>query len=172
MLFLSLFFCGCNNSQMRVRSEVRRMVGKKLDLNFDVTEISRDTICYHAQLPDNCVRVVSFLSKTDCSKCMLNLTPIMNGIVDSMSKIEETSLLILTNSDDTLFLQKTLKELQLCNSIYSDVNDEYLNRNKLNNLLARNRTFLIDKHGKILVVGEPCFNVKIKELYYKVVLNL
>lgn len=147
------------------------MMGSKIDFNFEMNEISTDTIIFQAVIPEDCYRIVSFIPKIECSKCMLKIIPVMDTIAALMNKSECTKLVIITDYNDNDELQKTLGELNVSHSIYVDINNKFLEKNEMTNVMARNKTILVDKNGKIVLVGEPFHNTKMKDLYLSVVSN-
>lgn len=172
-LFLCSFLTSCHkqSQQDRIKKEIRKMMGSKIDFNFEMNEISTDTIIFQAVIPEDCYRIVSFIPKIECSKCMLKIIPVMDTIAALMNKSECTKLVIITDYNDNDELQKTLGELNVSHSIYVDINNKFLEKNEMTNVMARNKTILVDKNGKIVLVGEPFHNTKMKDLYLSVVSN-
>lgn len=170
-LFTCPFITSCTNQsqQARIKKEIKKMMGSKIDLKFEANEISADTIIYQSVIPEDCYRIVSFIPKIECSKCMLRIIPVMDSIAAIMNKSECTKLVIITDHNDYDVLQKTLGELNVSHSIYVDVNNEFLEKNEMTNIMARNKTVLVDKKGKIVLVGEPFHNSKMIDLYLNAV---
>ncbi len=158
----------CDSTQNRIKHEIKHLVGKKLNLDFDVIEVTSDTI-RTIKMNSSDYRIVNFISKVECSPCAMRLIPILNNIADTMRLQATTNVIVITDSNDSLLIQKRLKELNLNNSVYLDYSNKYINMNNLQNLLARNRTFLINSDNIILVVGEPHTNMKIRELYFNAI---
>ena len=63
--FISFFlFISCDNRstlKRRIKREVTKMVGRPLDLGFEVDEVWKDTVAYGASFPNDCYRIVTFI---------------------------------------------------------------------------------------------------------------
>lgn len=170
VLFSFLISCNDKYQKNRIKKEVKSLIGKTINLNIEVNEAFSDTIIKNAVIPDDCYRIVSFIPIKSCTKCMLKIIPVMDSIRFQMNKTESTKLIIITDQTDDE-LKKVLSELNITSSVYFDVNNEYLGKNKMTNILDRNKTVLVDKQGKIILVGEPFYNNRMRELYLNAVLK-
>jgi len=67
--------------------------------------------------------------------------------------------------NEMIDLIDALKALQIEFPLFYDTENKFLEINKMEKTLARNRTFLLDAHNKIIVVGEPLALNKLWKLY-------
>ncbi len=169
-LISCLFFMSCKSDtqQKRIKKEVKYLMGRTIDFNAHFNEVNSDTIIDNATIPDDCYRIVCFIPVKSCTKCVLSVVPILDSIRAEMNKISSTKLVVITDKDD-VSLKEALSELNITSSLYSDVNNDYLRINKMSNVLDRNKTILIDNHNRVVIVGEPFHNSKMKDLYLKAV---
>jgi len=51
--------------------------------------------------------------------------------------------------------------------ILNDISGDFINSNSLGELWDQFNAFLVDKDNKIILIGDPLRNIKIRELYEK-----
>lgn len=167
-IILSFLFIGCNNREIR---EVRRLYHKRISFDIplllvDSLEISED-INSVLQKP---LKIVTYSDNYSCGTCMSNWLKIWNDVCDDL--LINAELVIIVPGNDINGIQNLLLDSHLPNRILLDINRSFLTLNNLDNVLARNRTFLLDSKNHIILVGEPFKNANLIELYSKTIKEL
>ena len=141
--------------------------GKQLIFPHDsyFTIYAKDTIKYSQE---NCsYKIVSYIDSIGCLSCKLKLAE-WNSFIEQLDSVNDVSILMYFHPHNkreiTYLLKKDHFNLPVCI-------DEKDSLNKLNKfpMFDEFQTFLLDKNDKIMAIGNPIHNPKIKELYLKII---
>lgn len=123
---------------------------------------------YYDSISVSGFKIVSYVDSIGCTSCKLNLNMWKNLITEFDSIDSEVSFLFYIHPGDAHELKKLLKREKFEYPVCIDENDEF---NKLNNFPSdvNFHTFLIDQSNKIVAIGNPAHNPKIRELYLKII---
>ena len=149
LLFVAIVFSCCNNT----KSEYEKWINRQ--------------ICF----PDNffCVnsgvKIVSYTGLADCVVCEIAPNGWRKFIkeLDSIANIP-VFLVIHPKKDMEDKLRSQCSDLPM----YFDVNDEFFNQNNFPED-KRFRCFLLDENNRVILIGNPVHNPKIKELYIRTI---
>lgn len=168
-----LFFCfSCINSE---KKEISRIVSywQNREIKFPVDtsfiSYSRRWGEQKVSLEKGEYAILSYVDSTGCMSCKLQL-PEWNKficMVDSISYGTVPFIFVFqskTKQDLVHFLKKTGFEYP----VYIDENDNFGQLNKFPSNMQL-QTFLLDKNNKVLAIGNPVHNPKIKELYLNII---
>lgn len=173
ILFLFLL-CSCNDVRLKkdALSVVEQWIGKEIvypeNLNFTILGVDTLSNETYNQLS---YRVVSYVDSTGCTSCKLQL-PRWKAFIaemDSVSKGRSVVYLIL-HSKEVSDIVYTLKYNNFKFPVYIDENNYFYKLNHLPSNAAF-QTFLLDKNNKIMAIGNPIHNPKVKELYLKIIMG-
>lgn len=114
-------------------------------------------------------KILSYIDSIGCTSCKLRLH-------DWKKLIKEFDLLY-PNTVQYLFYFSSKKKMDICRILlankfkYPICIDEQDSINILNRFPTNTafQTFLLDKNNKIIAIGNPVYNQKIKELYLKII---
>lgn len=123
----------------------------------------KDTIDY--QIPASDHKVVVYVDSIGCVSCKLQLSRWKEFIaqVDSVCD-KKVPFLFFFQPKDNQELRRILKIDNFSLPVCIDTEDEF---NKLNHFPSEMmfQTFLLDKDNKVVVIGNPIHNLKVRDLY-------
>ena len=151
LLFIPGFIISCST---REEHEIKKMIGKTVILDSEFIYV--DSASFIAQSPFSTpVKILTTLDYNNCYECMLK--PAL-GIEKLLSKIEngeKTEIIAFVQNVDVPKAQEVLKKFGMSTVLAIDSLDIFTKKNKLEKLLHRNRTFILDKDNMIVFVGNP-----------------
>lgn len=112
------------------------------------------------------IKIVTYMDRSSCTQCAMQILIEWNKILQDI-KSDSVGFVTVIYPTDKAELESALNVLKLPNTFLYDTYNNYLKDNKLTDILARNRTFLLDKNDKIVLVGEPLHKPKLWDLYKK-----
>lgn len=159
---ISLWFA--TNSGDSLKQQILEMQGKTINLNLkkaDVYYNGRDTSYNNAEA----VKLIVYVDSLSCSTCFLNNMMTYYGINDSLVKHGGHLIIILH--------PKRAKVDEIREKVIMDKYPFYCTVDSENEFLTTNNipenrllhAFMLDNKNKIILVGDPSRNSKIKELF-------
>lgn len=115
------------------------------------------------------IKIVSYIDDIQCSSCAVKALNIWQSEIRDIDK--DVAYIIVVHTDDHAFIDMT-DTISLDLPIMYYNSNEFGESNKLNALLARNRTFLLNKDNEVVLVGEPFGREKLSKLYKKCIDSL
>lgn len=116
-------------------------------------------------------KILTYVDSIGCTSCKLQLSKwkMLIGELDSITN-SKLKVLFFMNPKDREEIDYILKRDNFNHPVCIDEADSL---NKLNHFPAdmRFQTFLLDKNNKVLAIGNPIHNPKVKELYMKIILG-
>jgi len=171
---LILIISCCSSCKETDRNRIARLVkhweGKEILFPEDMvfTRYGIDTLNY--KMKDSDFKLVAYIDSVGCISCKLNLQKWMGFVheIDSLSS-GTIEYLFIFHPNDKSELKYLLKRDKFDIPVFMDNYDKF---NKLNKLPDDDlfHVFLLDKHNRISVIGNPIYNIKLKELYWKHIL--
>jgi len=152
VLFILIFLSACEyfNPNHSLEVELKKRIGSHLILPLEESKL------------DKKLAICSYING-ECPSC-----------IDKLFKWREWGKLIDEKVDfifyfysiDTVKYNYISKELEpFCCKIIYDSDDLFIKRNDLPKDNAVFQTFLIDKNGCVILVGNPLYNSKLSQLY-------
>lgn len=169
VLFLSLGGCSGGSSKDNITNLLKEWVGKTIlyPSNCYFTVYGKDTVKH--SMWDAQYKIVNYVDSMGCLSCKLNLSKWKVFIVelDSIYTGKTTTALFLSSKRRKEILHLLKRE----NFDYPICIDEADSFNKLNHFPTEPayQTFLLDEDDKVLAIGNPINNPKVKELYLKII---
>ena len=148
-LILVLILCiSCNNNS-KVEQEIKTMIGRQITFPAGYKEyINNENTNLNTALNAD-YKVVSYVSNIPCTECGINM------ICEWSKQIADLKIpyIIVVNSDNQKIFDEVIStnKIGACLIYYST--DIFEENNKLN-VLARNKTFMLNKTNQIVVVGD------------------
>lgn len=157
--------------------------GKKERIASEIEMLSKQSISFvdgYVELPCNSevkledlmrkdVKIVSYLTNISCTSCGVKTLRIWQ---EELQKIDKrVACVIVVHSEDPEF-RKLADSLSLDLPLMYYDSKIFGEENNLEEVLARNRTFLLNKENKIILVGEPFGREKLTQLYKKCIDSL
>lgn len=168
IIIFILYSCNAPNNN-NIEKILKKWQYKEVKFPHDMiyTQYGRDTIIYSP--PINKYKIVSYINYAECIPCRLDL-PFWKELMDDFNQNQDTTVVFYfifrpeSKKELTYFLEK--EEFN-----YPIIVDDYDLFNKANNLPENDilHTFLLDKNNRIIAIGNPTHNPKVKELYFKII---
>lgn len=172
LLFVSILLISCKESrQDRIANLVKEWSGKTIRFpnTMCFTSYGNDTVLVkHARerLP---YTILNYVDTIGCISCKLQLPRWKEMIreIDSMYPQRVNCLMVFNPKEKRKFIQY-LKNNHFDALVYIDEKDSL---NYLNNFLQHDHfhTFLLDKDDKIIAIGNPVFEPRVKDLYFNII---
>lgn len=160
-------FCACNNN--RVENEIRNLFGRQITFPTGYVSLSyHDSLSVDSLLTKD-IKMVSYIDDLPCTSCGVRM---LRSWAEEVKEIDpEMAYVIVVQTQEKDVLFENIDSMRLsCPLMYYDTS-VFGEVNKLD-VLARNKTFLLNKENKIVLVGEPFNNEKLSQLYRKAVTSL
>ena len=131
------------------------------------TLMGEDTIPY--QWKDASYKIISYIDSSGCTSCKLRL-PFWKSYIAELDSLFDNQIAVLlflhpkTKAEACLLLKRDHFDSPVCLDIKDSLNT--LNHFPSN---ANFQTFLLDKDNKILAIGNPILNPKVKDLYLRII---
>lgn len=174
LLTLILWFTGCNNNASNNKDALLKAIkewqGKEIVFPNSVKflKFGTDTTACFDSIPNTQHKVLIYTDSLGCISCKLHLREWQKFINHIDSLQSDVSFLFFFNTNNFEEVNYLLRRDKLRHPVCFDVNDSL---NKLNNFPKHNdfQTFLLDTDNRVVVVGNPVNNPKVKELYLRVI---
>lgn len=167
-LFLSLFLSGCikkNMNDILLQME-ETPVQMKLDQMVSVIPDSIEEKKSEA----NGLKFVVFSDTTNCSQCYIDHLKDWNELLTIENEFPELSFYFVVEArkNESVFLSELLRGCGLCHTVYIDTAHVFLINNPHIDVPNVFHTFLLDKDNRVVLVGNPLINPKIRKLFIKI----
>ena len=169
-----LIFCSCSfkASERKALSLVDEWIGQeiKFPMNLPSLRVSEDSVD-HQELDAVQYKIVSYVDSLDCLSCKVRLyawNVLMRDLKNRSFPSVPIFMFFCPKNQDRQELSRLIEENDFGRYSYLDVNDSL---NKLNHFPSDMafQTFLLDKDNKVLAIGNPVLNPKVKELYLRII---
>lgn len=167
---LSILLTSCHISNRNETNIVAEWVGKEVSIPEQLKfQILGEEIDIDALATD--YKIINYVDSTGCTSCRMKL-PLWNEIIDELHSLPDVSIECLTivNSSDINDIENLLKRDVYLHPVAVDSTNIFSQLNELSPRYEYN-TFLLDVDNKVLAIGNPVINPKIKELYKQIILN-
>lgn len=168
---LVMFFClsSCNETRHKtVASILQKWQGKKIQFpsNLIFTVQLKDTVKLSF---DDGYKIVTYVDSIGCISCKLHLDRWKLFIADIDSLIPVPVQFLFFFSPDKQ--SDVYRALKVADFHYPVCLDEMDSLNKLNNFPSNMayQTFLLDNENKVIAIGNPIHNFKVKKLYMNII---
>ena len=164
-----LLLVSCQNFDKRlINDAVHEWIGKEI-IFLDSMDCVDNHVISKVEVSKNGFKIVNYIDSVGCTPCRLNLTKWKEFIHD-LNQVSIDSTLVLMIVSDSRF--NVVYQISMWDKftypIYIDVADSL---NRLNHFSSDERfqTLLLDKDNKVVAIGNPINNPKVKELYFKII---
>ena len=163
MIIVLLCMMSCGNNNNEIIGEIKQLSGQHVVFPSGYRIYYSDS----SDISTNkCAKIITYIDDIPCTTCEINA---LHTIVNEMSKLTPNIPYLIVvhtreNNDEVLYMLDSIMYLPTPLIYYSS--DTFKIANHLD-VHAVNRTFMVDDNNRIIVVGEPWHNKKLKELYKK-----
>ena len=169
LILLGFGIVGCTNSNKeQTISVVGELVGNKIVIPEEMMwQIQNTPIDYDSTPVD--YRIVTYVDSAGCTPCAMKL-PVWSNIMDELNMAVDIDieLLMVVMSPKTRELEHIVRDVNFLHPVCYDSAGVFSRYNTLPDK-ASHRTFLVDSDCKILAVGNPAVNPKVRELYRQII---
>ena len=165
-LCVCLFFSSCEESEkQRLSRLVQEWEGKEIlfPTHSTFTIQGKDTVDF--QFQDAEYKVVSYIDSVGCTDCKLQLH-LWKDLIAEVDSLTEGSVpfLFYFHPKDVKVLRFLIRRDGFTHPVCFDEMDDF---NRMNHFPSESmfQTFLLDKENRVIALGNPIQNPKVKELY-------
>lgn len=170
ILFLSLSLFSCNNYSKKqdMIEIVKDWSGKEIKFpsSFDISTYLKSD---NNDLPD--YKILVYIDSVGCSSCKLQL-PEWKKFITQLDSITDKDIqfIFILHPKEIREVKIQAKLNKFNYPLYFDKNNDFDKLNKFPTDISL-QTFLLDKNNKVILLGNPIQNPKMKELYINKILN-
>lgn len=159
-----ILLTGCNNERATHANIISEWVGRELVIPDDlVFQIQDDTIDLDLDRPD--YKIISYIDSTGCTTCRMKL-PMWSELIDELKSLSEADVevIMVINTDKPNEITSFLQRDNFLNPVAIDGDNLF---DRLNELppKSEHHTFLLDAENKVVAIGNPVLNPKIKDIF-------
>lgn len=170
ILFL-FFSCNVSNNKKEITNLINKWNEKEIIFPTDYIDFisSNKELSVDSSLSN--YKILIYIDSIGCSSCKLQLNEwkIFMKQVDSLTN-NHVKFLFILHPKEIREIKVQAKINKFNYPLYFDKNDELNKLNKFPSDIAFH-TFLLDRENKVILLGNPVSNPKIKELYINKILN-
>lgn len=169
IFFSTLILFSCEDSKRKgAVALLQEWEGKRVNFPSEpiFTIQGKDTLDYQIQ---NTHKILTYIDSTGCTSCKLRLSEWkkLMAVIDSIQP-HSVQFLFFLCPQNGMEIYQTLRVERFNYPICIDEKDSL---NKLNHFPSDMafQTFLLDKNNRVLAIGNPVQNLKVRELYLKII---
>lgn len=173
---IALTLCSCVNrnntgNSPDIAESIRAMIGKQVCVPaLTSTFLGRDSATAHQETI--LARLIVYYDSTSCQTCRVNNLYEWKDII-SLEKSSggkfELMMIFAPTEDDVVNLRRALARSRFLHPVYFDLERKLLKDNPFIPSHQAYHTFLTDKDGRIILVGDPILNPDLFPLFLKTV---
>lgn len=164
------FISSCTSKDNDNREVVEDWIGKEIIIPANLKyQIGKCIVNY--DFTDADFKIVTYINSEGCTSCKMKLKSWDKFIKElKLSSDITINFLMVINTDEKKVVETLLKQNDFNNPVAIDPKGDY---DRINLLPAKSdyQTFLLDNNNKVLVIGNPVNNPKIKELYKQIIFD-
>ena len=164
ILIVVVTILACNNDARYIR-DIKMLTHQKIDFPEGYVELACNSQTTLDSLLNQDLKIVSYYGDVVCTPCCAKTLKRWQGEIKNLD--ENISFIIVAHSVDNKKFSVFTDSLCLDYPIMLYKTDVFEKTNNLGDVLARNRTFLLNKDNEIILVGEPFDRKQLSELYKK-----
>lgn len=151
-------FVGCNNSEkIKIKDRLSIYMGREI-----ILPIVKDS-------NSGKIKIVTAING-DCGVCVDDLKKWKNFKEQTPMSMEYYIYVYTEDSANLAYMESLIQDLDF--PIVHDKEKSYLSQNNLMDEPKLFQTFLLDQSNKVVVVGNPIYNIKLDQLYRREIQRL
>lgn len=169
MTVTSLLMCfGCRSS--RTETEIKQISGRRIQFPEAYEIITSSNVSEFENPLNKRLKIVTYVDAEMCSVCSMKILIDWQHFLHDMGR--DVGFVAIAYPEDKRALESALTDLDISLPVIYDVNNKFLSSNKLEYIRARCRTFLLDEHNRVILVGEPLNAPELRSLYKATIRSL
>lgn len=174
LLFISLSLAGEEGKKEQITQLTSKWKGKQIIFpeNLVFTNFTTDTAdTTNYKIYKSGYKILIYVDSIACTSYRTQLTE-WGKLIQNINLItnKEIQFLFFFHSNNIKEIQHLLKQGNFDIPVCIDISDKLNKQNKFPNN-TKYHTFLLDNNNKITAIGNPVYNIKIKEIYLKHILG-
>lgn len=161
-----LLSVGCSDDRSRNRELVGQWLGREIVMPDElVYQIQNDTVKLDLERPD--FKIVNYVDSSGCTSCRMKLSR-WSEVIDELKSIPDIDVEVITivNTDDHHEIAYLLRRDNYLNPVAFDGANTFDRVNELPSS-PDYHTFLLDSENKVVAIGNPAANPKIKDVFMR-----
>lgn len=157
---------GCTDERSRNRELVGQWLGSEIVMPSElVYQIQHDTVGIDLSRPD--FKIVNYVDSSGCTSCRMKLSR-WSEVIDELKSIADTDVEVITivNTDDPQEIISYLQRDNYLSPVAFDPDNIFDSVNALPPS-ADHHCFLLDADNRVIAIGNPAYNPKIKDLFIR-----
>lgn len=170
IMLLQVLFASCNNMEKRTIATIKQWIGKEIVYPKELVFTIQGADTLRDGHRHKCLyTILSYVDSVGCTSCKLQLPRWQSFIeeIDSISKGRANVYFVFHSKNE----QEVINTLKVNRYRYPVWIDRYDSFNKLNHFPSDMafQTFLLNENNKVIALGNPIYNLRVKELYLKII---
>ena len=164
-----LFISSCNDKRAAHANIISEWVGREIVMPEElVYQIKDDTIDLDLSRPD--YKIISYIDSTGCTSCRMKLA-MWSELINELKSLPDVDVevIMVINADDPKKITYLLQRDNYLNPVAIDSDNFFDSLNELPPK-SEHHTFLLDAENKVVAIGNPVLNPKIKDIYLQQIL--
>lgn len=164
LIMVLLLIVSCSNNEKALQ-QIESLNNREIVFPKGYKSLSYHNRLSVDSLLDKDIKVVSYIDNLPCTSCGIRMLFDWCAQVDSLGDDIGYVIIVRTNEEKELF--QIMDSVSLPRPLMYYDTDTFGIANGLTDVLARNKTFLLNKDNRIMVVGEFFNNPQLSQLYKK-----
>jgi len=167
-VIVTFLLLSCNKKE-RIASEIEMLSKQSITFVDGFVELPCNSDVKLDSLLKKNVKIVSYLTDISCTSCGVKTLKIWQ---EELQKIDKRVVPVIVVHSTNQEFRKMTDSLSLDLPLMYYDSKIFGEKNNLEEVLARNRTLLLNKENEIILVGEPIGRDKLTQLYKKCIDSL
>ena len=167
------FFFSCNSPKKELQDAIEQMQSRKIAIPYEQMNCwANDSILKVSPWEKAKLKLVHYIDSATCSSCYLQKVK-MNDYLFRMEELSNNEFynVIIINPGNKMNeeLEKLFSEKLIPQTIFIDSTNNFAQVNPNIPHETKYHTFLVDDNNKVILVGNPIVNKKIKDIFMSIV---
>lgn len=170
LLAVSISLCSCKGERVDHAEVISEWIGREIVLPDGlVYRIQDDTVGLNLNRQD--FKIVSYIDSSGCTSCRMKLSR-WSEVIDELKSIADTDVEVITivNTDDPQEIISQLHRDNYLSPVALDPDNVFDSINALPPS-ADHHCFLLDADNRVIAIGNPAYNPKIKDLFIRYIIG-
>ena len=164
-------FISCEKNESRAVREIKEMMGREIVFPKHYTILHHENYFNGKRLLSQNAKMITYVDENQsCNECTLKALCRWHDVVREIGEADFVYIIIFCNEDKKK-VREAIRQIGITFPIMCYDTPIFEKENRLD-VLARNKTFLLNRENKIVLVGEPFGNEKLTQLYKKTIASL
>jgi len=168
LCFITLGIISCDSDKTTSRDALLSILGQKIEIPEKLEyRVNNESIVY--DFDDADYKIVTYINSEGCTPCRMKLKD-WNSVINKAKGFRnvEVNFLMIVNADNWNEIDYMIKQSDFRHPVMIDSVNTFFTRNSLPKRTDCH-TMLLDESNRVIAVGNPVLNPKIRTLFYKLI---